>query len=107
VGELLVNLKILLEIQDEEENEKLTLFLKKASKAVAKRRYPFGYSEEQMEYLLELFDDTILDIAVFLYSKQGAEGQTSHSENGIGRSYEGAGIPDSYLDDIVPVCRIH
>jgi hypothetical protein len=42
------------------------------------------------------------EIAAFLLNKRGAEGQTSHSENGVSRSYEGATIPPSMLADITP-----
>lgn len=37
-------------------------------------------------------------------SKWGAEGQTSHSENGIGRGYEKASeYPESMLSEVVPL----
>jgi hypothetical protein len=105
VGDLLENLKLLLGKEDDNENPLLTLFLTKASKVVAKRRYPFGYEDAQYQILLSQYDDVILDVAVYLYNKQGAEGETSHSENGVGRSYESAGVPESYLDGIVPCCK--
>jgi hypothetical protein len=61
--------------------------------------YPFGYEDgtavparyEQIQILL----------AVELYSKRGAEGQVSHSENGINRSW----AEDSpLLKRILPHC---
>ena len=43
-----------------------------------------------------------LEIAIYMLNKRGAEGQTSHSENGISRSYENADIPKSMLMSITP-----
>ncbi len=43
-----------------------------------------------------------LKIAVELYSKQGAEGQLSHSENGIGRSYDKTDVSIGLLEQITP-----
>lgn len=48
-----------------------------------------------------------VQIAVELYSKRGVEGQTSHSENGIDRTYEKSDISDSLLRRITPVVKTH
>ena len=91
---------------DASEDNLLTLFLNMAIKKVTKTRHPFNdVTEEQKASILVDYEDTILNVAVFIYNKQGAEGQTSHSENGVSRSYDGAGIPDCMLDDVVPVAR--
>ena len=44
-------------------------------------------------------------IAMELYSKQGAEGQTAHSENGISRTYEASDVSPSLLSKITPVVK--
>ena len=46
-----------------------------------------------------------IKIAVELYSKRGAEGETAHGENGISRSYEKADISPSLLCQITPMAR--
>lgn len=48
---------------------------------------------------------TQIKIAIELYNKMGAEGQTSHSENSISRSYESADISPSLLKQITPVAK--
>ena len=48
-------------------------------------------------------EDTQIQIAVELFSKRGAEGQTGHSENGISRSYESADVSPSLLKRITPL----
>lgn len=46
-----------------------------------------------------------IEIAIEMYSKRGAEGQVSHGENGISRSYEKASISPSLLEKITPVFK--
>lgn len=46
-----------------------------------------------------------LQIAMELYSKVGAEGETSHSENGIARAYESADISPSLIKKITPIIK--
>jgi hypothetical protein len=100
----LENLKTYLD-NDGSEDTMLSLLLNQAENKVLNKRYPFGYTDEQKIAALEKYSDIVLDIAVYLYNKRGAEGQTGHSENGINRSYEKAGIPDSFVVDIVPVAK--
>lgn len=102
----LENLKIYLKITDNTEDDLLSLFLSMAENKVLNKRYPYGYTDEEKTAAIEKYSDVVMDIAVFLYNKQGAEGQTGHSENGISRSYENAGIPDSFVQDIVPVAKL-
>lgn len=44
-------------------------------------------------------------MAIEMYNKQGAEGQTSHSENGISRTFEKSDISPSLLEKITPMVR--
>lgn len=79
----------------------LDALLTQSEGVVLNRRYPFGIPEgatvpTQYEYIQ-------LAIAVELFSKMGAEGQTAHNENGINRTYESAGVSTSLLRRIVPV----
>lgn len=39
-------------------------------------------------------------------AKEGAEGEYSHSENGITRGYDSAGYPESLLSGIVPLAKL-
>ena len=38
--------------------------------------------------------------------KEGAEGESSHSENGISRKYDSGSYPESMLSRIVPLARM-
>jgi len=83
----------------------LSLLLSQAEKKVLKARHPFGYTDDEKAITLERYSDNVEEIYTYLYNKRGAEGETSHSESGISRGYESAGIPDSYINDIVPLVK--
>lgn len=48
---------------------------------------------------------TQVKIAVELFNKRGVEGQTSHNENSLGRTYENANVSQSLLAEITPVVK--
>ena len=84
---------------DTDSDEVLGSMIAMAEAMILNRMYPFGYPDgttvparyEQIQILL----------AVELYGKRGAEGQLSHSENGISRSWsEGSPL----LKRIMPHC---
>lgn len=87
-----------------EETDELILddCLFSAENIIRSKRYPFGDGTEKIEpkYL-----DLQLRIAVEIYNKRGVEGQTAHSENGVSRTYETAGISENLLSEITPVAK--
>lgn len=84
----------------------VSAFINIAGHAIINRAYPFA-TEKELETITVPIRYQMLqcEIAVFLLNKRGAEGQTSHSENGIGRTYENGDIPDSMLKQVVPFCK--
>ena len=97
----LEKLKVL--ISPETASDDLLLYLlEQAEGIVLNRRYPFGVPEGAE---LSTFHQLIqVRIAVELFSKMGAEGQTAHDENGIKRTWEAGDVSSSLLRQIVPVC---
>lgn len=87
---------------DTAEAELLSALIETAEGIVLSRRFPFGYPEGTK--VEPRFEHIQIQIALELFSKMGAEGQTAHSENGISRSYEAADVSPSLLKRIVPVC---
>lgn len=82
--------------------ENLLLFLLEQSEGIVlNKRYPFGVPEGAV--VEARYEHIQLQIAVELFSKMGAEGQTAHGENGISRSYESADVSPSLLRRIVPL----
>lgn len=79
----------------------LSDYLLIAGQEIMERCYPFGYKDDAAvpsRYCL-----LQCKIAAYLINKEGAEGQTAHSENGVSRSYESGGVPESMLGQITPM----
>lgn len=78
--------------------------LDKAAKAINSRRHYIPTEEIPLE---EKYNELQIELAISSISRYGAEGQVSHSENGINRSYEnGSDYPASMLDNIVPLIGV-
>lgn len=86
---------------DTASTELLEHLLWQAEGIVLSRRYPFGTPEGAT--VSSAYEHIQIQIALELYAKMGAEGQTGHSENGVNRSYEAADVSPSLLKRIVPV----
>ena len=86
---------------DTASTELINHLLWQAEGIVLSRRYPFGVPVGASVSIA--YEHIQLQIAVELYSKMGAEGQTAHNENGVNRTYEAADISPSLLKRIVPV----
>ena len=97
----LEKLKVL--ISPETASDDLLLYLlEQAEGIILNRRYPFGAPEDAV---LSVFHQQIqIRVAVELFNKMGAEGQTAHDENGIKRTWEAGDVSPSLLRQIVPVC---
>lgn len=70
---------------DTETDEVLDSVLATAETLVLNRMYPFGY-EDNMSVPAR-YEQIQLQLAVELYTKRGAEGQASHTENGTTRTW--------------------
>ena len=88
-------------LSDEPNKKTLERYLSLSKEIILSRLYLFGLKETEVP---DNYEMTQLEIAAFLLNKRGAEGEVTHSENGISRTYENAGVPDSLLKRIVPFC---
>lgn len=84
----------------DDEVEQLTELLNFATTKALMKRYPFGHEEH---VLPARYNAIVVRVAVELYNKIGAEGQTGHTENGIGRTWESADDARSLLE-YIPSC---
>ena len=73
--------------------------LESAKAVILSRRFPFGEHPEELE---NKYKDLQIRIAVEMFNKRGAEGETAHSENGISRSYARANVSEDLLKEITP-----
>lgn len=77
--------------------------LERARLGILELRFPFGFEYEQE--LESQYKGLQLEVAIEIISKMGAEGEVAHSENGVSRTYENAGISDSLKRRIVPMAK--
>lgn len=73
--------------------------LENAKHIILSRRFPFGNYPDEIE---DRYLDLQYRIAVDIYNKMGAEGEKTHNENGISRTFEGAWVSPQLLQEIVP-----
>lgn len=81
----------------------LTDCLESARAAILSRRYPYHDGTASLE---QRYVDLQFRIALDLYNKIGAEGQMSHSENGIARTYESSWVSEQLLKEVTPYCGV-
>ena len=98
--EKLERLKVLIS-PDTASIDVLSFLLEQAEGIVLNQRFPFGVPENASVPVA--YEHIQIQIAVELFSKMGAEGQTGHSENGVSRSWESGDVSQSLLKRIVTV----
>lgn len=83
----------------EAENTLLNTLLSFAGQKIINRLYPYDDTQNAVPKRYELLKTMV---AAELYAKLGAEGQTSHGENGISRAWESADVSRSLLSELTP-----
>lgn len=63
-------------------------------------------SQDDKEAALVEHNEKVLNAAVVIYNMRGIEGQTSHSENGVSRSFADCAGMKPILESIVPRCDV-
>ena len=77
----------------------LISYLRIAGEKIINRAYPY---DETVTEVPRRYGVLQCEIAQYLLNKRGAEGQTSHSENGVNRTYENADVPESLMREVIP-----
>ena len=90
-------------VGESDTEEVLLAYLNIAGRKILNRAYPYGTEETEVP---ARYDFLQCEIAAYMLNKRGAEGQTSHSENGISRSYESADVPESLLGAVTPMVGV-
>jgi hypothetical protein len=88
-------------VGDSRFDELVPHYLSIAKGVVLSRMWPYDGSKSWADVPEKHHAQTV-EVAVYLVNRRGAEGETSHSESGVSRGYESAGVPESYLRGIVP-----
>lgn len=81
----------------------VSAYLAIAGAKICRRVFPFDseISEVPAQYV-----HMQVEIAVYLLNKRGAEGESSHTESGVSRTYENGDVPESMLRGIVPMVGV-
>ena len=84
-------------------DEVLSAYLKLAGAKIIAKAYPYKNDVTEVPSQYHYLQ---VEIAAYMLNKRGAEGQTSHTENGITRQYESGDVPASMLKVITPYCGV-
>ena len=91
--------------EDELSDDSLNVYLAMAADIVLRKAYPFV--NDLTGYTFPSKYDTIhVQIANEIIQKRGAEGETGHTESGLTRTYETAGISESLMNQIIPYAKV-
>lgn len=88
-------------VGDDDADEVLYAYLSLAGSKIIAKAYPYKHDVTEVP---PQYESLQIEIAAYMLNKRGAEGQTSHSENGISRGYEDGDVPSSLLRTITPYC---
>ncbi len=81
----------------------LTDCIESAKHAILSRRFPYGEYPNEIE---DRYVDLQYRLAIELYTRRGAEGELSHSENGISRTWDGSWASSQLLNEVVPFAGV-
>lgn len=91
--------RLKIRITEKVDDKELEDILESAKAVILSRRFPFGEQPTEIE---DKYNDLQIRIAVEMFNKRGAEGETAHSENGVSRSYASASVSEDLLKEITP-----
>lgn len=77
--------------------------IENAFEAINSRRH---FNPTSSILIEDKYKNLAYELCIASMVKEGAEGETSHSENGINRSYDSSSYPESMLRRIVPLARL-
>lgn len=77
--------------------------IENAFEAINSRRH---FNPTSSILIEDKYKNLAYELCIASMVKEGAEGETSHSENGINRSYDSSSYPESILRRIVPLARL-
>ncbi len=89
VNEILEDLTIELGLAEDSDIAVLSSKVRNAYREVKRtRNYQSGHTQEFIDRDMENFYSNIRELALYDFNQAGAEGQTSHSENGTSRVWK-------------------
>lgn len=96
-------IKSMLGFDDTSEDKRLTAYLDASKREILAWRY--SYSTETPKEVPAEYEMTQVS-AVVVYSQSGAENQTSHSENGISRTFKYEDMIAYIRSHVIPIAKV-
>lgn len=87
----------------ESDDDLLNELLEEAAEVILSLRYPLPPRPSEVP---EEYAGLQVRMAIELYDKIGATGETAHNENGISRTYDSAWISKELRQEVVPLCGV-
>lgn len=89
-------------------DDALRVYLMRAARYIIEWRYPLesDVTEAMAATAINKYESLQIEVAEELIHKRGAQGETSHDESGIKRSYENAGVSDSLRRRVTPLGKV-
>lgn len=78
----------------------LSVYLRQAKQLILNKRFPFGEQPSDVEAKYEQLQ---IELAISLFNERGAEGQKTHNENGVSRSWR---TKEEIMFDVVPCAYV-
>ena len=89
---------------DETDEAIIMAFLSLAGDAVYHAACPYRNSDKIS--VVSEYEGVQIRAAAYYLNKRGADGEKSHNENGISRTYENSDLPDSLLREFTPIVGV-
>lgn len=97
------NLERLQKLTGSQDEPLLMELLQEAKEAILDARFPYGNWPDELE---PRYRGLQVQIAEAMFDKIGGKYETSHTENGVTRTWGSEAIPKELLARITPICGI-
>lgn len=87
-------------IANEDDVQIINAYLDIAANKILNKAFPF--MDTSVMEVPTKYQSLWIDATVYLILKRGAEGEVTHNENGINRTWENGDLPASMLKEITP-----
>lgn len=98
----IVMVQMLVDNDDRAEESVVMAYLSLAAEKMLRRLYPYDPTRKDM---LAAYDVTQCELAARLFLRRGGEGEQSHSDNGVSRSYSSVDDED-ILSRLTPYAKV-
>ena len=92
--------QMLVMIGEDYPTDVLSVYLRQAKQLILNKRFPYGDQPQEVE---EKYEQLQIELAISLFNERGAEGQSTHNENGVSRHWR---TKEEIMFDVVPCVSV-